>query len=298
MYAYRLMPLYPLTLSMIKRLVLTIVILLGYVLSTSCVTNISDKLVSVKSQLISGASIYTQTCATKLCHGTQGEGIPSSNGFKNWPLVGDEFQLRHPNAQVVFDVIRSGGEPNLLALTDQQIYDSIAYELGKNQITLDSPLTADNAYKTFGGKMSGKVLGGLFPPSDNTLLTAPPPTRDLPLAAQNKSLRLQLDQIAQAVSIGNNQGIYLILVITFSDLEDDPITVSPEFMMLSTPDDEFLSPQSSDIHSAIEKFRTQTIKPQHGTVGLVVFSLPTADGFDQLIYDDGIGDRLTLTLKP
>ena len=283
---------------MIKRLVLTVVILLGCVLSTSCMTNISDKPVSVGSQLTSGAPIYTQTCATKSCHGAQGEGIHSSSGFRIWPLIGDDFQTRHPNAQIIFDVIRSGGERNLLALTDQQIYDAIAYELDQNQIALDSPLTADNAYKTFGGKMSGKVQGGLFPPSDNTLLTAPHPTRDLPIAAQNRSLRFQLDQIAQAASIGNNQGTYLILVITFSDLEDDPIIVSPEFMMLSTPEDEFLSPLSSDIHSAIEKFHTQTIKPQHGTVGLVVFSLPTPDGFDQLIYDDGIGDRLTLALKP
>lgn len=280
--------------------VIFMVVFAGWILSVvGCSSNVNGKPVSVESQLTKGAPIYKQTCATSKCHGTQGEGIPSSkNGFKVWPLIGEDFQARHPNAQIVFDVIRSGGEGNLLALTDQQIYDAIAYELNQNQITLGVPLTADNAYETFGGKMSGNEVGGLFPPSDNTTLIGPPLMLNLPIVAQNKSLRLQLDQIAQAASIGNNQGTFFILVITFSDLEDNPITVSPEFMMLSTPEDEFLSPQSSDIHSAIEKFHTQTIKPQHGTVGLVVFTLPAPDGFDQLIYDDGVGNHLTLALKP
>src|SRR5262245_3193777 len=72
---------------------------------------------TVEIQLASGGPIYAQTCATSACHGTQGEGIHSEDGFKAWPLVGEEFQSRHPNAQVVFDVIRSGSESNLLALT-------------------------------------------------------------------------------------------------------------------------------------------------------------------------------------
>jgi len=263
-----------------------------------CTSSSSGRPVSVESQLSSGGLIYRQTCATSKCHGTQGEGIPSSNDFKVWPLIGEGFQARHPNAQIVFDVIRSGGERNLLALTDQQIYDAIAYELSQNQITLDVPLTADNAYEIFGKKMSGDAQGGLFPPSNNTTLIESPLTLDLPIVAQNDRFRLQLDQLAQASSIGNNQGTYLILVVAFSDLDNDPITVSPEHMTLSTPSGKPLKPQSSDIHSAIEKFHTQTIKPQHGTVGLVVFSLSTPYDFDQLIYDDGIEDRLTLALKP
>jgi hypothetical protein len=256
------------------------------------------KPITVESQLASGAPIYAQTCATSTCHGTQGEGIKSGNSFKVWPLVGDEFQSRHPNAQIVFDVIRSGGERNLLALTDQQIYDSIAYELRQNQVTLESPLTADNAHETFGGKMSGEAQGGLFPPSDNAILIDLPLTRNLPFAAQNERLRLQLDQIAQASAIGNNKGTFLIVVIVFSDLDDQPITLSPDHLKLSTPSGELLEPQAINIHSAIEKFHERTIKPQHGTVGLVVFTLSTPEDFDQLIYDDGVGDRIALTLKP
>lgn len=254
--------------------------------------------VSVERQLAKGAPIYAQTCATSTCHGTQGEGIRSGDRFKVWPLVGDEFQSRHPNAQIVFDVIRSGSERNLLALTDQQIYDAIAYELSQNQIKLDSPLTADNAFATFGEKMSGEAQGGLFPPSDNAILIDLPPMRALPIAAQNERLRVQVDQIAQASPFGDDQGIYLILVLTFSDLDDEPSNISPNHLNLVTPSGELLEPQPVNIKSAIEKFHTRAIKRNYGTVGLVVFNPPAPDQFDQLIYDNGVGDRLTLTLKP
>lgn len=49
---------------------------------------------------------------------------------------------------------------------------------------------------------------------------------------------------------------------------------------------------------AIEKFHTQTIKPQHGTAALVVFTLSAPEAFDKLIYDDQAGNQLTLALKP
>src|SRR3990172_6030837 len=141
---------------MIRRMISVIAAVLGGILLTISFTyarqatsNTSSTPASVESQLVSGAPIYAQSCATSTCHGTQGEGIRSGDGFKVWPLVGDEFQSRHPNAQIVFDVIRSGSERNLLALTDQQIYNAIAYELSQNQITLESPLTADDAFMTF-----------------------------------------------------------------------------------------------------------------------------------------------------
>ena len=257
-----------------------------------------DTPASVESQLTNGAPIYKQTCATSTCHGTQGEGISSGKGFKVWPLVGDEFQSRHPNAQIVFDVIRSGSERNLLASTDQQIYDAIAYELSQNQIKLDSPLTADNAFATIGEKMSGEAQGGLFPPSDNANLIDLPPIRDLPIVAENERLRVQVDQIAQASPFGDDQGVYLIFVLAFSDLDDEPSNVSPNHLNLLTPSGELLEPQPVNIKSAIEKFHTRTIKLNYGTVGLVVFNLPAPDQFDQLIYDNEAGDRLTLALKP
>src|SRR5260221_11194481 len=130
--------------------------------------------VSVESQQASGAPIYTQTCATSTCHGTQGEGIRSGDSFSAWPLVGSGFQSRHPNAQIVFDVVRSGGERNLLALPDQQIYDAIAYELSRNQITLKTPLTSPTAFPPYRATISGQPQGSLFPPSDNLALRPTP----------------------------------------------------------------------------------------------------------------------------
>lgn len=279
-----------------------IAVALGCILITmgcaSAPSDASTTPISIESQLENGAPIFTQNCATSTCHGTQGEGIKSGNDFKVWPLVGEEFQSRHPNAQIVFDVIRSGGEPNLLALTDQQIYDAIAYELSQNQITLASPLTATNAYSTFGGNMSGETQGRLFPPSDNAILIDPPLTRGLPIAGHNGRLLIQVDQIAQADAIGKDKGTFLILVLAFSDLDDQAITLRPDHLRLSTLSGELLQPQAINIHSAIEKFYTRTIKPGHGTVGLVVFTLSAPEDFDQLIYDDSVGDRIALALKP
>jgi len=288
---------------MTGRLACVVIMAWGFILvAVSCAythpTTSNDIPTSVEDQLARGAPIYKQTCATSACHGTQGEGIRADDNFKAWPLVGDEFQSRHPNAQIVFDVIRSGGERNLLALTDQQIYDAIAYQLDQNQITLESPLTMDNAFTTYSGSMSAEAQGGLFPPSDNAVIIDSPLPRDLPIAAQDERLRLQLDQIAQASAIGNNKGVFLILVIAFSDLDNEPITVSPDHLRLSAPSGELLRPQPINIHSAIEKFHQQTITPRHGTVGLVIFTLTAPNGFDQLIYDDQAGNRLTLTLKP
>ena len=291
---------------MARRLISIIVVALGFFLLTiSCTSThkTSNEIpASVDSQLASGAPIYANSCATSTCHGTQGEGIRAADGFKVWPLVGEEFQSRHPNAQIVFDVIRSGGEPNLGALTDQQIYDSIAYEMAQNGIPLDSSLTAANAYSTFGGKMSGAAPGGLFPPSDNAVLLDLPLTTNLPIAAQNDQLGIQVDQIALASSIGHDQppdgGAFLLLVIVFNDLNNEPTSVSPQRLRVSTPDGQLLEPQPLDIQSAIEKFHERTIKRNHGTVGLVVFALAAPDDFNQLIYNDGAGDRIILALKP
>jgi mono/diheme cytochrome c family protein len=257
---------------------------------------------STESQLASGAPIYAQNCATSACHGTQGEGIPAASGFKVWPLVGEEFQSRHPNAQIVFDVIRSGSERNLLALTDQQVYDAIAYQLNQNQIELATPLTADTAFRTHGASMSGSAQGGLFPPSDNVVIGSPPMIRDLPIVAESSRLRIQIDQVAEASAIADSSpppgGRYLVMVLAFSDLATDPITVDPEHLKLSTLSGELLEPRSTNIHSAIEEFHTRTIRPGHGTVGLVVFTLPAGEDFEQLIYDDGTGERVTLALRP
>ena len=146
--------------------------------------------------------------------------------------------------------------------------------------------------------MSGKAQGGLFPPSENAVLIGTPFARSLPILAQNNKLQLQVDQIAQASAIGDATGTFLILVIVFNDLDDQPITVSPDDLKLSTPSGGLLQPRPVNIQSAIEKFHARTIKPHHGTVGLVVFTLSAPEDFDQLIYGDGVGEPLTLALKP
>ncbi|MDQ3005882.1 MAG: hypothetical protein M3R47_10960 [Chloroflexota bacterium] len=81
-------------------------------------------------------------------------------------------------------------------------------------------------------------------------------------------------------------------------IPDRIITVNPDHLRLSSPSGELFAPQPINIQSAIEKFHTQTIKPEHGTVGLVVFVLPAPEEFDQLIYDDQAGNRQRLALEP
>lgn len=257
---------------------------------------------SIGNQLANGQLIYTQTCATSSCHGTDGEGIRSGNGFSVWPLVGNDFQVRHPNAEIVFDIVRSGGESNLRALTDQQIYDSIAYELGQNHILLQTPLTAANAYNTFGGRMSGSIHHGLFPPIGNYEPSDTPSHADLPLGTEDGDLRMQIDQIATAKSIGSTRppsgGTFLMLVFVLTNTGQSPIIVGPENLNLTTPLGDILLPQAFDPHTAIEKFHHQTIQPEYGTAALAIFSLPAPDQFDHLIYSDKHGNRLELSLKP
>jgi hypothetical protein len=150
--------------------------------------------------------------------------------------------------------------------------------------------------------MSGDSQFGLYPPSNNAVIITPPLIRDLPIAAQNDRLRLQIDQFAAASAIGKsklpNGGVFLIMVFVLTDLNQAPITVNPAHLRLSTPGGEMLQPQPSNIQSAIEKLHECTIEPRHGTVGLVVFTLSNPEDFDQLIYDDGVGDRIVLALKP
>lgn len=275
---------------------------MNWLLACNPKTVASQAPASLESQLASGAPIYAQTCATSTCHGTDGAGLKSGDGFSVWPLVGEEFQSRHPNAQIVFDVIRSGDEPNLRALSDQQIYDSIAYELSQNHIPLQTPLTAANAYETFGGGMAGGSVDGFFPPLGHYKPAVTPPHADLPLSAAGGELRLQVDQIAVASAIVEAQpptgGAFLMVVFVLEDTGQAPVTVGPENLSLTTPAGDSLSPQTTDPHTAIEKFHNQTIQPQHSTAALAIFSLPAPEQFDRLIYSDPQGNRLELSLKP
>jgi mono/diheme cytochrome c family protein len=192
----------------------------------------------VADQLSRGQPIYEQSCATAACHGINGEGIRSGNGFRVWPLVGEEFQRRNPTAQVIFDVVRSGGESSLRALTDQQIYDAIAYELSLNDVELSEPIESQNAPDVSSAAAGAPEPGRLFPPPGNAKLISTWHAPALPIYVENSDLRIRLTQMALAASIGETvlpAGESFVLVIfTFEVLADHPIEVGPQHLRLAT----------------------------------------------------------------
>src|SRR5436190_5158385 len=130
---------------------------------------------TVDGQVARGEPIYQQICAT--CHGLQGEGQRLGTSFAIWPLVGADFQARNPNAQVVFDVVRSKSELHLRALTDAQIYDAIAYVWSLNDPERTSPITAQNAASISPGEtVEALAAAGIYPPLGNALHLVTLPT--------------------------------------------------------------------------------------------------------------------------
>ena len=258
---------------------------------------------SVPDQLARGKVIYEQGCATENCHGIQGEGIPRGNGFRAWPLVGEDFQRRNPTAQVIFDVVRSGGESSLRALTDQQVYDSIAYELSLNGVQLSEPLNSQNAPAlTSGTEAKTPEVGSLFPPPGNAELISPWPdaSLQLPLSVENSKLRLRLTQTALAASIGGkvlpSGGNYVLMALTFEDLDNKPLEVGPQYLSLVTGDGQALAPLDVGLAYPVDRFHTQTIQPEHGMAALVIFALPESAEINQLQYTLPNEEQLILEL--
>jgi hypothetical protein len=259
----------------------------------------------VAEQLARGKLIYEQGCATETCHGTSGEGLRSENGFRAWPLIGEDFQRRNPTPQVVFDVVRSGGESSLRALTDQQIYDSIAYELSINDVELPDPLIAQNAPGLTSGSAADKPgPGSLFPPPGNAKLVSSwpgSPAPALPIQAENGNLRIRLTQIALAASIGGKappeKGAYVFVVFNLEDLADHPLEVGPQSLKLETEDGQALEPLEVGLSYPVDRFHTQTIQPDHGTAALAIFALPRNAKIGNIQYSLLDGQRLTLNLS-
>lgn len=105
--------------------------------------------------------LYVKECL--VCHGDRGQGVPGSSE----PLQGKLFEERNPTALEIFDVVRSGREPRLRALTDQQIYDTIAAELSAEGTTTadGSILSGSNAGTTStGANALSSTVGRFFPP--------------------------------------------------------------------------------------------------------------------------------------
>ena len=279
---------------------LFIVILLGVSCGPSQTSPIPD-------QLARGKVIYKKSCATENCHGTKGEGIPSGNGFRAWPLVGEDFQRRNPTAQVIFDVVRSGGESSLRALTDQQVYDSIAYELSLNGVEFSAPLDSQNAPSFSSGAAAVTPKSGeLFPPPGNAELisTWTDPSLQsafvLPIIVESGTLRLRLTQIALATSIGGKApptgGSYVLTVLTFEDLADEPLEVGPGQLSLVTADGQTLTPLDIGLAYPVDRFHSQTIQPNYGTSALVIFTLPESADMGHLFYTLQEGEQLILAL--
>jgi len=259
----------------------------------------------IAEQLSRGKLIYEQGCATEACHGTSGEGIRSETGFRAWPLVGEDFQRRNPTAQVIFDVVRSGGESSLRALTDQQVYDSIAFELSLNEVELSEPLNAQNAPNVISGSAAEKPEpGSLFPPPGNAELVSDWPMTSvpaLPIQTENSDLRIRLTQIALATSIGgkvpSDGGSYLLAVFTIEDLADHPLEISPQHLKLVTEGGQILVPLEIGLSYPVDRFHTQMIQPEHGTAAFTIFALPEAAKIGYVQYSLPDGQQLILNLS-
>jgi mono/diheme cytochrome c family protein len=278
--------------------VLSTVLLLLTVVAAACAPSGGS---AVEGQLARGQPIYAQGCATEKCHGVNGEGIPRGSGFQVWPLVGADFQRRNPTAQAIFDVVRSGGEPSLRALSDQQIYDAIAYELSLNEVAASVPVVAGNAALLPTGAAAGSVQGGqLFPPPGNAKLILSRASLALPLDAEDTESRMRLTQVAQTAAIGQSTppagAVYLLMVITLEDLTDGPLEVGPEHLELVGTDGEDYAPLDIGLAYPVDRFRTQTIEPEHGTAGLAVFAVPDSQSLGHLLYTLPSGRGLVLEL--
>lgn len=280
-------------------------LLIIILLAISCTPTWASR---VTDQLARGRTIYEGSCATTACHGINGEGIRNGNGFRAWPLVGEEFQRRNPTAQVIFDVVRSGGEQSLRAMTDQQIFDSIAYELSLNDVQLNEPLNSQNAPELSSGAAAGTSNpGSLFPPSGNARLITTWSTSSLhgvpphlPISTENKELRIRLTQIALAASIGEKAapagGSFVTAVINLEALTDQPLEVGPQHLSLATEDGQILDPLDIGLDYPVARFYQQTIQPEHGTAALAIFALPVSAKIRNLRYSLPDGQLLALDI--
>lgn len=257
---------------------------------------------SVADQLNQGKTLYHQDCATESCHGVAGEGIISGESFKDWPLIGEIFQMRNPNAQVVFDVARSGGEANLRLLSDQQIYDAIAYELSLNGVKLDDRLTAHNAAHILSGPASPEATWGeIYPPVGNAELLPGLPAPQGSLQADNGQISIRADQFGLAENIGGKTpsggGRFAILVIAVQHLGEKELEINPRFLRLYDTAETAHEPQEIGLAYPMVRFRRQTLQPGHGTAGVAIFGLTSGEMPARLVYDDPLSAPIVVHLR-
>jgi hypothetical protein len=222
-------------------------------------------------------------------------------------VVPPEFQRRNPTAQVIFDVVRSGGESSLRALTDQQVYDSIAYELSLNEVEFNEPLDSQNApVLSSGAAAEAPEPGDLFPPPGNAMLISTWPVASLqkattlPIAAENSDLRIRLTQIALAASIRETVPppgeSFVLMVFSLEVLADQPLEVSPQYLRLAAEEGQMLEPLEIGLAYPVARFYPQTIQPEHGTAALAIFALPETAQISHLLYILPGGQQLILEI--
>ena len=223
--------------------------------------------------------IYQQDCATESCHGVNGDGILSSDGFHSWPLVGEEFQHRNPTVQVILDVVRNGGEISLHALTDQQVYDAIAFEMSLHDVELSEMRDVQNAPLISSGKAAGvQKRGSLYPPPDNAGLISNWSAPGLLVLVEINNLCMHLTQIALVNDIRHTllpfEESYVLVVFTLEVLTDHSLEVGPQNLRLVTEDGHMLEPLEIGLDYPVTRFYPHHIEPEHALVALAIFTLP------------------------
>lgn len=280
--------------------VLLAIILLLSILATACGQEVSS---NNETQLRRGETVYAQSCATSTCHGIHGEGILDGNEFRVWPLVGKEFRKRNPTAQVIFDVVRSGRESPLRMLTDQQIYDAIAYELSLNSVSISETLTFQNASTTYSGNFVNTLnSGSIYPPPRDANLVSDWSGPTFPVCGENQNLRLCVTQLAAAASIEDkvplNGGRFVLIVAVLEVLADHSLTVQPEYLGLVNKDGQKFEPLDINLNYPIARFGTQTIEPEHSTSFLSIFALPEFLEISYLLYTQPDEQWVLVNLTP
>jgi len=122
----------------------TVVVIAAALVTTVATAAIADAVrgptTAFAIQAARGEPLYQHSCIE--CHGDAGQGIPG----KTEPSNGTLFQERNPTALTIFDVVRSGRERRLRALTDAQVWDAIAAEIAREGVDLgDQVLGGTNA---------------------------------------------------------------------------------------------------------------------------------------------------------
>jgi hypothetical protein len=287
----------------IDRIFITaLVLLIITVVVSACVDTESPtpEPMTFDKQAVLGRPIYYQNCATTLCHGTDSNGTPKGASSQVRPLIGAQFLKRNPNTQVMFDIVRSRSDPNLLALTDDQVYQAVAFDLTLNQIQLKEAITPLNAESLPPG--GSQKTGQLYPPAIGISLLDTTSGPSLPKLATNSSLALRIDQLAFTGAVGTytptkEGGTFVIVVVTLKNLTDKPINIDPKFLSLTDSNGNKHNPQSLNFNYPIVRFHAEQIQPQNSYSGYAIFGLAKATSYKKLTYDSGSGNPLSVELK-